>query len=71
MFEAVWIKIRHAGTHKVVPKDLPNGRDYNRTAHLTERRKRMKTWADCLDGLKAGAKVIPFRRNAENVVAVA
>jgi hypothetical protein len=34
---------------------------YNRTAHLEERRKMMQTWADYLDGLKAGAKVIPFR----------
>jgi hypothetical protein len=38
----------------------PNGRAYNRTAHLIERRKMMQTWADYLDGLKAGAKVIPF-----------
>lgn len=37
------------------------GRAYNRTSHLPERRKMMQTWADYLDGLKAGAKVIPFR----------
>jgi integrase len=43
----------------------PNGRAYNRTAHLAERRKMMQTWADYLDGLKAGAKVIPLRKNAE------
>ena len=43
----------------------PNGRAYNRTAHLEERRKMMQTWADYLDGLKAGAKVIPLRKNAE------
>ena len=49
----------------------PNGRAYNRTTHLSERRKMMQIWADYLDGLKAGAKVIPLRRNAENVVAVA
>lgn len=40
----------------------PNGRAYNRTAHLNERRKMMQTWADYLDGLKAGAKVIPLRK---------
>ncbi len=40
----------------------PNGRAYNRTAHLAERRKMMQTWADYLDGLKAGAKVIPLRK---------
>ena len=37
----------------------PNGRAYNRTAHLNERRKMMQLWADYLDGLKAGAKVLP------------
>jgi integrase len=39
----------------------PNGRAYNRTAHLDERRKMMQLWSDYLDGLKAGAKVIPFK----------
>lgn len=42
----------------------PNGRAYNRTVHLPERRKMMQTWADYLDGLKAGAKVLPFMREA-------
>ena len=41
----------------------PLGRSYNRTQHLNERRKMMKKWADYLDGLKVGAKVIPFRRS--------
>jgi len=41
----------------------PLGRSYNRTQHLNERRKMMKKWADYLDGLKAGAKLIPFRRS--------
>ncbi|PKN19263.1 MAG: integrase [Deltaproteobacteria bacterium HGW-Deltaproteobacteria-6] len=36
------------------------GRAYNRTKHLPERRKMMQTWADYLDGLKVGAKVIAF-----------
>ena len=37
------------------------GRAYNRTSHLPERKKMMQTWADYLDGLKVGAKVLPFR----------
>ena len=31
----------------------PNGRAYNRTAHLEERKKMMQKWADYLDGLKS------------------
>jgi integrase len=38
-----------------------NGRAYNRTAHLEERRKMMQTCANYLDGLKAGAVVVPFK----------
>ena len=53
--------IEHQLAHAV--RD-PNGRAYNRTAHLTERRKMMQQWADCLDKLGAGAGVIPFRGNA-------
>jgi integrase len=33
-----------------------NGRAYNRTSHLVERRKMMQAWADYLDGLKASKK---------------
>ena len=51
--------IEHQLAHAV--RD-PNGRAYNRTAHLVERRKMMQTWADYLDGLKAGAKVIPIKK---------
>jgi integrase len=51
--------IEHQLAHAV--RD-PNGRAYNRTAHLAERRKMMQTWADYLDGLKTGAKVLPLRR---------
>jgi hypothetical protein len=29
---------------------------------LAERKKMMQTWADYLDGLKTGAKIIPFER---------
>lgn len=52
--------IEHQLAHAV--RD-PNGRAYNRTAHLAERRKMMQQWADYLDTLKAGAEVIPVRRN--------
>ena len=41
--------IEHQLAHAV--RD-PNGRAYNRTAHLTERRKMMQQWADYLDGLR-------------------
>ncbi len=52
--------IEHQLAHAV--RD-PNGRAYNRTAHLPERRKMMQAWADYLDKLKAGAKVIPLHEN--------
>ena len=42
--------IEHQLAHAV--RD-PNGRAYNRTAHLPERRKMMQAWADYLDTLKA------------------
>ena len=51
--------IEHQLAHAV--KD-PNGRAYNRTAHLAERRVMMQTWSDWLQGLKSGAKVLPLRR---------
>jgi len=50
--------IEHQLAHAV--RD-PNGRAYNRTAHLEERRKMMQAWADYLDGLKANGVVVPFR----------
>ena len=53
--------IEHQLAHAV--KD-PNGRAYNRTAHLPERRKMMQQWADYLDKLKAGAEVVPLHGSA-------
>lgn len=47
--------IEHQLAHAV--RD-PNGRAYNRTSHLPERREMMQKWADYLDKLKAGADVI-------------
>jgi integrase len=35
---------------------------YNKAQRLPERRKMMEAWADYLDGLRAGARVVPFRR---------
>lgn len=53
--------IEHQLAHAV--KD-PNGRAYNRTAHLAERRKMMAGWADYLDILKVSGNVIPMTRKA-------
>ena len=53
--------IEHQLAHAV--RD-PNGRAYNRTAHLPERRKMMQAWADYLDRLKAGAEVVPINQVA-------
>lgn len=47
--------IEHQLAHAV--RD-PNGRAYNRTAHLPERRKMMQQWADYLDKLKVSTEVI-------------
>jgi integrase len=53
--------IEHQLAHSV--RD-PNGRAYNRTAHLEERKKMMQLWSDYLDGLKEGAKILPFAKKA-------
>jgi len=45
--------IEHQLAHTVCD---PNGRAYNPTAHLPERRKMMQQWADYLDKLKGGAE---------------
>jgi integrase len=38
---------------------------YNRAQYMAERRKMMQAWADYLDGLRTGAKVIAFKRKAK------
>jgi integrase len=53
--------IEHQLAHAV--RD-PNGRAYNRTAHLPERRKMMQQWADYLDMLKAGGGAISLLKHA-------
>ena len=50
--------IEHQLAHAV--KD-PNGRAYNRTAHLPARRDMMQRWANYLDKLRKGADVVPIR----------
>lgn len=50
--------IEHQLAHAV--RD-PNGA-YNRTAHLPDRKRLMQEWADYLDKLKAGVKVLPFKQ---------
>ncbi|OIP46810.1 MAG: integrase [Desulfobacterales bacterium CG2_30_60_27] len=54
--------IEHQLAHAV--RD-PLGRAYNRTAHLPERKVMMQTWADYLDALKAGAKILHFQAAGE------
>ncbi len=54
--------IEHQLAHAV--RD-PNGRAYNRTAHLPERKKMMQQWSDYLDTLKAKAEVIPIRQRVQ------
>ncbi len=53
--------IEHQLAHAV--RD-PNGRAYNRTAHLAERRKMMQRWANYLDSLKS-ENVVPIGRRAK------
>lgn len=51
--------IEHQLAHAV--RD-PNGRAYNRTAHLPQRREMMQLWADWLDKQRQGAEVVIFRQ---------
>jgi hypothetical protein len=53
--------IEHQLAHMV--KD-PNGRAYNRTAHLPARREMMQRWADYLDNLREGAQIVPLHSKA-------
>ncbi len=51
--------IEHQLAHRV-PDAL--GSAYNRTKFLEQRKVMMQQWADYLDELKAGAKVVPFKQ---------
>ena len=42
-------------------KSGPLGAAYDRAEFMDQRRTMMRTWADYLDKLKAGADVIPFK----------
>jgi integrase len=53
--------IEHQLAHAV--RD-PNGRAYNRTAHLSERKGMMQIWADYLDKLKSGADIVALAKQA-------
>jgi len=51
--------IEHQLAHKV-PDAL--GKAYNRTKFLEQRKAMMQQWADYLNELKAGAKIVPFKQ---------
>jgi integrase len=53
--EAIERQLAHAERNKVSAA-------YNYAEHLPKRREMMQAWSDYLDGLKAGAKVIPFKQ---------
>lgn len=53
--------IEHQLAHAV--RDA-NGRAYNRTSFLPERRTMMQAWADHLDTLREASNVVPLRRKA-------
>jgi integrase len=53
--------IEHQLAHAV--RD-PNGRAYNRTAHLPARRQMMQRWSDYLEQLRKGAEIVPIRIDA-------
>lgn len=55
--DAIEAQLAHA-----VPDRL--GKAYNRTQFIAERKRMMQVWADYLDGLKQGAKVIPITQQA-------
>ena len=56
--------IEHQLAHAV--KD-PNGRAYNRTAHLPARREMMQRWADYLDKLRTGADIFHLNLSAGKI----
>ncbi len=58
-FEAEVIELQLA--HR---KKDPNGAAYDRVAFLVVRKQMMQAWADYLDEIKAGAKVLPLKGSA-------
>jgi integrase len=55
--DLIELQLAHAERNKVRAS-------YNKAQRLPERRKMMQAWADYLDGLRAGANVIPLKRTA-------
>jgi integrase len=55
--------IEHQLGHSV--KDA-NGRAYNRTSHVVERRKMMQAWSDYLDTLRTSSNVVPIAKVVRN-----
>jgi integrase len=53
--DLIELQLAHAERNKVRAA-------YNKAQRLPERRKMMQAWADYLDGLRASANVVPFRR---------
>ncbi len=53
--DVIELQLAHAERNKVRAA-------YNKAQRLPERRKMMQAWADYLDGLRAGATVVPIRR---------
>ncbi len=57
--------IEHQLAHAV--KDA-NGRAYNRTAHLAERKTMMQAWADYLDSLRTSGSVVALKQHARSSI---
>jgi len=55
--DVIELQLAHAARNKMRAA-------YNRAARLSERRKMMQDWADCLDDLRTGAKTMPVTRSA-------
>jgi integrase len=55
--DIIELQLAHAERNKVRAA-------YNKAQRLTERRKMMQAWADYLDGLRAGANVVPLKQTA-------
>ena len=58
-YEADWIErqLAHGDPDKIRGT-------YNKATYLEDRRKMMQAWADHLDALRNGAKILPFKRRA-------
>ena len=55
--DLIELQLAHAERNKVRAA-------YNRAQRLDERRKMMQAWADYLDGLRAGANIVPIKHRA-------